>query len=267
MISSGLLSCGRSLTARYRIAVGGGRRCRTVRVHTLPAGRARVATQPKPMARARFSSSTTCPSRRFAAHTVAALDKMPGDPLHSDFAPLHASQTSRLGGAASRYATGFPPGRRQSIRRRGSRCASAQRRHGQASVRRAHFRASSERPTRRSPTGCVLPSLGHRNQALPLGQLPGGLPRAPDGFRLLAGLALRRFFIGLATLHLAKNALALHLLFQHPESLIDIVVANEYLQMFSNLAAGTVKASARRVDRPVGINAFSDCPPIPCHGC
>jgi hypothetical protein len=31
-------------------------------------------------------------------------------------------------------------------------------------------------------------------------------------FRLLAGLALRRFLIRLAALHLTKNALALHLL-------------------------------------------------------
>jgi len=99
---------------------------------------------------------------------------------------------------------------------------------------------SSERPTRRSPLGCFLPPFGHRDQAFALGLLPGGLPRAPDGFRLLPGLALRRFFIGLATLHLAKNALALHLLFQHPEGLIDIVVANEYLQMFSNRGAGAL---------------------------
>jgi hypothetical protein len=49
-------------------------------------------------------------------------------------------------------------------------------------------------------------------------------------------LPLGRFFIGFAALHLAKNALALHFLLQRPESLIDIVVANEYLQVFSNPA-------------------------------
>src|SRR5215471_13251490 len=37
---------------------------------------------------------------------------------------------------------------------------------------------------------------------------------------------------GLATPHPAKNALALHLLLQGPESLIDIVIANEYPQTF-----------------------------------
>src|SRR5262245_65229241 len=63
-----------------------------------------------------------------------------------------------------------------------------------------------------------------------MGQFPGGLTRAADGFCLLAGLALGWFFIRLATLHLSKNALALHLLLEDPESLIDIVVANEDLQ-------------------------------------
>src|SRR5262249_25220307 len=51
---------------------------------------------------------------------------------------------------------------------------------------------------------------------------------------LLAGFALGRFFVRLATLHLTKNALALHLLFEGPESLFDIVIANEYLQNVSN---------------------------------
>src|SRR5262249_54821174 len=37
-----------------------------------------------------------------------------------------------------------------------------------------------------------------------------------------------------------KNALALHLLLQGPESLIDIVIANEYPQTFSNRAAAAL---------------------------
>src|SRR5262249_9791704 len=78
---------------------------------------------------------------------------------------------------------------------------------------------------------------------------PGRLPRTADGLRLLAGLALGRLFIGLAAFHLAKNALALHLLFQHPESLIDVVVANEYLQMFSNRTAGDCRDAPSSVGR------------------
>ena len=90
-------------------------------------------------------------------------------------------------------------------------------------------------PGQRRPTGRRLPLFRHGDQTFALGLFPGGLARAPDGFRLLAGLALGRFFVRLAALHLTKNALALHLLFEHPESLIDIVVSYEYLQNVSNL--------------------------------
>jgi len=95
--------------------------------------------------------------------------------------------------------------------------------------------AANLEPGRRRPTGGGLPLFRHRDQAFALGLFPGRLARAPDGFRLLAGLALGRLFIRLAALHLAKDALALHLLFEHPESLIDIVVSYEYLQNISNL--------------------------------
>ena len=95
--------------------------------------------------------------------------------------------------------------------------------------------ANSEGPGRRRPTGRKLSLFRHGDQAFALGQFPGRLARAPDGLRLLAGLALGRLFIRLAALHLAKNALALHLLFEDPERLIDIVVAKDDLQNVSNL--------------------------------
>src|SRR5215813_755499 len=119
------------------------------------------------------------------------------------------------------------------------------------SARRREVFAANSEPGRRRPTGRRLPAFGHRDQALALGQFPGGLARATDGFRLLAGLALGWFFIRLATLHLAKNARALHLLLEHPQSLIDVVVANEYLQNVSNRVAG---AAMRAVD--AAVNAF-----------
>src|SRR6516225_2799764 len=112
-----------------------------------------------------------------------------------------------------------------------TRCATPRPR----SARRRNVFAANSEPGQRRPTGRRLPPFGHGDQAFALGQFPGGLARASDGFCLLAGLALGRFFIRLAALHLAKNALALHLLFEHPESLIDIVVSNEYLQNVSNL--------------------------------
>jgi hypothetical protein len=99
------------------------------------------------------------------------------------------------------------------------------------------FAANSEQPGQRRPTRCIVPAFGHGDQAFALSLFPGSLARTSDGFRLLAGLALGRFFIRLATLHLTKNALALQLLFEDPERLIDIVVANEYPQMFSDRAA------------------------------
>src|SRR5262245_6843274 len=96
------------------------------------------------------------------------------------------------------------------------------------------FAANSEQPGQRRPTRRIVPAFGHGDQAFALRQFPSSFARASDGFRLLAGFALGRFFIRLATLHLTKNALALHLLFEGPESLFDIVIANEYLQNVSN---------------------------------
>src|SRR6266436_8394983 len=96
------------------------------------------------------------------------------------------------------------------------------------------FAANSKRPGRR-PTRRRFPLFRHGDQAFALCEFPGRLACAPDGFRLLAGLALGRFFIRLAALHLTKNALALQLLFEDPKSLIDIVVANDDLQNVSNL--------------------------------
>src|SRR5262249_25539753 len=105
---------------------------------------------------------------------------------------------------------------------------------------REMFAANSEQPGQRRPTRCIVPAFGHGDQAFALGQFPGSFARASDSFCLLTGFALGRFFVRLATPHLAKNALALHLLLQDPEGLIDIVVANEYLQMFSNRAAAAL---------------------------
>jgi hypothetical protein len=63
-----------------------------------------------------------------------------------------------------------------------------------------------------------------------LRELARGLSGAPNGFGLLAGLALGGLLIGLALPHFPEDAFALHLLLQHPQGLIDVVVANEYLQ-------------------------------------
>src|SRR5262249_49715780 len=62
-----------------------------------------------------------------------------------------------------------------------------------------------------------------------LGALAGELARAADRFRLLARLLFGGFFVMAAKLHLAENPLALHLLLQRLEGLVDIVIADENL--------------------------------------
>src|SRR5580692_12204750 len=62
----------------------------------------------------------------------------------------------------------------------------------------------------------------HRQQAFALQLLAGELARAAHGFRLFAGLLLGGLFIMAAELHLAENTLALHLLLQRLEGLVDI---------------------------------------------
>src|ERR687888_552547 len=73
------------------------------------------------------------------------------------------------------------------------------------------------------------PPRPHRQQALALHALAGELARTADRFRLLACLAFRGFFVMAAKLHFAENPLALHLLLQRLEGLVDIVVADENL--------------------------------------
>jgi hypothetical protein len=56
------------------------------------------------------------------------------------------------------------------------------------------------------------------------------LARAADCLGLFPRGLRRRLLVEAPALHLAKHALPLHLLLQDPERLIDIVIANEYLQ-------------------------------------
>src|SRR5580692_10935979 len=74
----------------------------------------------------------------------------------------------------------------------------------------------------------------HRQQAFALQLLAGELARAAHGFGLFTGLLLGGLFVMTAELHLAENTLALHLLLQRLEGLIDIVIANENLHAASS---------------------------------
>src|SRR5215469_7583289 len=68
------------------------------------------------------------------------------------------------------------------------------------------------------------------NEALALRLLARELAGAAHRLGLLACRPLGRFFIEPPLLHLPEDALALHLLFQRPESLVDVVVADKNLQ-------------------------------------
>jgi hypothetical protein len=108
--------------------------------------------------------------------------------------------------------------------------------------RRTVFAPNSE-PARPRPARRRFPPLGHGDQAFALRLFPRRLARAANRFGFLAGLALGWFFIRLAALQLTKNALALHLFLEDFESLIDIVVANEYLQNVFQSAGGAGRAA------------------------
>src|SRR5437879_13713006 len=74
----------------------------------------------------------------------------------------------------------------------------------------------------------------HRQQAFALQLLAGQLARAAHGFGLFTGLLFGGLFVVPAELHLAENTLALHLLLQRLEGLIDIVIADENLHAASS---------------------------------
>src|ERR1700716_639715 len=73
----------------------------------------------------------------------------------------------------------------------------------------------------------------HRHRALALQFLARELAGAADGFRLLSNSLLGGLLVMAAELHLAEDALALHLLLQHLEGLVDIVVTDENLHAAS----------------------------------
>ena len=109
-------------------------------------------------------------------------------------------------------------------------------------------RSEARRAWRAASSGSSwrFPGL-HRQQTLPLQLFAGELTGAADGFRLLPDSPLGRFFVMAAELHFAEKALALHLLLQRPEGLVDIVVADE------NLHAAFL--FDRAIDRPNGQGA------------
>jgi len=76
--------------------------------------------------------------------------------------------------------------------------------------------------------------------AFALGALAGQLARTPNGLGLLARLLFGRLLVEVAKLHLAENAFALQLLFQRAKRLVNVVIANDYLQRSTALSIPVV---------------------------
>jgi hypothetical protein len=82
-------------------------------------------------------------------------------------------------------------------------------------------------------------------EAFTLHFLAGELARAAHGLGLLADALFRGLLEIIAQLHFTENALALHLLLERLQSLIDVVVANENLHpvsSFRSLSLNQMKA-------------------------
>ena len=69
--------------------------------------------------------------------------------------------------------------------------------------------------------------------AISLSPFPIGLPGAANSSRMLSRAPLRGLLVVPTKLHLAVHALALQLLLQRAERLIDVVVANDDLHLLS----------------------------------
>src|ERR1700742_896174 len=99
--------------------------------------------------------------------------------------------------------------------------------------RASRFRSRTPRP--RTASFGQLFLLRRRQQSFALQLLSRQLATTPDRLGLLAGLALRRLFIGTALPHLAEDAFALHFLFQDAQRLVDVVIAHQNLHETSAL--------------------------------
>jgi len=89
--------------------------------------------------------------------------------------------------------------------------------------------ASEWRPPGRS-AGRHLLSFGSGDKAFALGLLACELAGSPDRFALFPGRLFGWLLVKSPAFHFAKHTFALHLLLEHTERLIDIVVADEDLQ-------------------------------------
>jgi hypothetical protein len=111
---------------------------------------------------------------------------------------------------------------------------------------------------------CPVPAFRQRlawsgDQSVAHRLLARELAGAAQRLALFPRRFLGRLLVKPAPLHFPEYAFALHFLFQHPESLIDIVVADEYLQLFTSLFESTLTiavAVERMVEAGRELNRF-----------
>src|SRR5262249_2964273 len=136
-----------------------------------------------------------------------------------------------------------------------SRSRTPKRRRGPCSPRvtfRSSVDGSEARTARRARASAARAARCglrlHRQQALALPALAGELAGAADRFRLLPGFLFGGFLVVAAELHLAENPLALHLLLERLEGLIDVIVPDENLHaayLFGKNSLTWVQAARR----------------------
>src|SRR5690606_13652162 len=114
---------------------------------------------------------------------------------------------------------------------------------------------------------CQQLLLGLRQQAFALSALARQFPRPADGFGLLARLAFGGLLEMVAAFHLPEEALALHLLLERLQRLVDVVVADNDLNdlklsiFFPGWRRGwSVWTQKRRTGRK---RSFKGCVPLP----
>ncbi len=99
-----------------------------------------------------------------------------------------------------------------------------------ASRQASRFAGAREWRPRGGSAGRHLLSFRSDNKPFALGLLASELAGATDRFSLFTVRSFGRFLVKSSALHLAKNAFALHFLLEYPQSLVDVVVADEDLQ-------------------------------------
>jgi hypothetical protein len=93
----------------------------------------------------------------------------------------------------------------------------------------------------------------HRDETLALRTLASELAGAAHRFRLLTGSLFRWLLVVAAKLHLAEDALSLHLFLQRLEGLVDVIITNKNLHASPLLKSKSWRQVAALPTRVAGL--------------